>query len=191
MFFAIISEMDISDRAFMLALYENYYGLVRKTIYGITFNKNNIEDLIDDVFVKLIKKAALLRTFNSCKTTAYVVYTSRSIAINHIKHNDVEKKHMFYLEDLEVYEDTYAEDGPEDLIMRKDELRILSDAILQLPQNKKDILHFKYRLKMSDEEIAQKLGISTNSVREYLTRARRQAKKLMEKEVNGNIKYDR
>lgn len=188
MLFTTISELDFSDREFVLDLYKNYYGLVRKTITRISFNKNNIEDLVNDVFVKLIGKVTLLRTFESCRTTAYVVYTSRSVAINYIKHNDVENKHILYVDDLEIYEDTYTEDAPEEIVMRKDELRILADAISRLPQSQKDILYFKYRLKMSDEEIAQILGIATNSVREYLTRARRHAKTLMDKEVTGNAK---
>ncbi len=79
MLFTTIPELDFSDREFVLDLYKNYYGLVRKTINRISFNKNNVEDLINDVFVKLIGKVTLLRTFESCRTTAYVVYTSRSV----------------------------------------------------------------------------------------------------------------
>ncbi len=37
---------------------------------------------------------------------------------------------------------------------------------------------------MNDEEIAESIGIASDSVRQYLTRARRKAKELMDKEMN-------
>ncbi|OPY58988.1 MAG: RNA polymerase sigma factor [Pelotomaculum sp. PtaU1.Bin035] len=60
----------------------------------------------------------------------------------------------------------------------------LGNAILRLPEKQKDLLYFKYILEMADAEIAEIFGIAPDSVRQYLTRARREAKKLMDKEVN-------
>lgn len=65
-------------KAFMLSLYQDYYGLVRKTVYNITHEEDNMEDLINNTFLKLIEKISLIRTLDGCKTAAYVVYTSRS-----------------------------------------------------------------------------------------------------------------
>lgn len=48
------------DKAFMLSLYNNYYGLVRKTVYNITHDADNAEDLINDTFIKLIEKISLI-----------------------------------------------------------------------------------------------------------------------------------
>lgn len=87
---------DDDDKAFIQTLYQDYYALVRSTVYKIMRGKNNMDDLVEDTFVKLIEKISLLRTFDSCKTAAYVVYTARSVAINFIKHRDVQKKHTFY-----------------------------------------------------------------------------------------------
>ena len=47
-------------------------------------------------------------------------------------------------------------------------------AFQQLPESIKDILRYKYLLEMSDREIADLLDIDKNSVRAYLTRARRE-----------------
>jgi RNA polymerase sigma-70 factor (ECF subfamily) len=70
------------DKAFMLNLYKNYYALVRKTVYNITRDKNQAEDLANDTFIKLIERISSIRTLESCSLAAYVVYTSRSVAIN-------------------------------------------------------------------------------------------------------------
>lgn len=178
-----ISELENDDKAFMLDLYKSYYGLVRKTIFGITHDSKEIEDLINDIFIKLIEKISLLRTFDSCKTTAYVVYTIRSVTINYIKHKKVENKHMYY---SDIAEDVFGlDDDSEVRIVHQEELELLCDVITKLPTKEKDLLYFKYVLEMKDSEIANILGIAPNSVRQYLTRARRDAKKLMEKEMSN------
>jgi RNA polymerase sigma-70 factor (ECF subfamily) len=178
---------DDGDRAFMLNLYNNYYALVRKTVYSITHDNNDIEDLINDVFVKLIGKISILRNINCCKTASYVVYTTRSVTINYLKHLSVIKKHTFYGEDADIADSLISMDNDmEDRFVFQSDLEALGNAILKLPQKHKDLLHYKYILEMDDAEIAEVLGINRNSVREYLTRARRNAKKLIDKEMLGN-----
>lgn len=172
------------DKDFMVDLYRNYYGLVRKTVYNITHDTNVVEDLIDDTFLKLIGKIPLLRTLACCKTAAYVVYTSRNVAINFIKHRDVEKKHTYYGEDTDLAETVIDLNfGVEGMIIRQEEAMEMNEAILSLPEKEKDLLYFKYVLEMNNEELAEVLGIKSGSVRQYLTRARRKAQKLFKKEV--------
>jgi len=170
----------------MLNLYQDYYGLVRKTLYNITHDAGHTEDLVNDTFIKLINKIPLLRTLESCKTTAYVVYTSRSVAINFIKHRDVEKKHGYYGMDADLAETAAAsDDSVEETIVRQEEINEMGSALLKLPEKQKDLLYFKYFLEMDNAEIAEILGIGTASVREYLTRARRNAKKMLAKEMDN------
>lgn len=102
------------DKDFMLDLYKNYYSLVRKTIYNITHDNKDIEDLINDIFIKLIEKISLIRTLGCYKLTTYIVYTARSITANYIKHKKVENKHIYYGDDTDIAEDiSNYEDGSE------------------------------------------------------------------------------
>lgn len=186
---ALITQLDDDERAFMLNLYKNYYNFTRKTIFNITHNNEDIEDLIDEVFIKLIEKVPLLRTFDCCKTTSYIAYTIRSVSINYIKHKKVENKHTYYCEDSDIIE-TLAifEDESEERLVKQEEIESLSKAVMKLPQTQKDLLYFKYILEKSDQQIAETFGIAQNSVRQYLTRARRNAKKLIEKEAISDAK---
>jgi len=182
----IITALEVDDdKAFMINLYREYYGLVRKTVYNITHNADNVEDLVNDTFIKLIEKLSLIRALESCRLAAYVVYTSRSVAINHIKHKSIQKKHAYYGGDADPTEKMPdLERTIEDRIIRQEEVIEMDNAILRLPEKQKALLYFKYILEMHDREIAEILKIDPNSVRQYLTRARREAKKLMDKEVN-------
>lgn len=171
----------------MLKFYKEYYGLVRKTVYNITHDIGILKDLVSDTFLKLIEKISLLRTLESCKVAAYVVYTSRSVAINHIKRINVQNKHIFYGADADLAEKVIGIAEPiVDRIIHQEELEELSKAISKLPEKQKDLLYFKYILEMDEQKIAEIFGIAPDSVRQYLTRARRNAKQIMIKEMNEN-----
>nr|WP_081579701.1 sigma-70 family RNA polymerase sigma factor [Oscillibacter ruminantium] len=187
MFATLVTQLDDDDRAFMLNLYKNYYNLARKNIFNITHSRDDLEDLIDDVFVKLIEKVSLIRNFECCKLTTYIVYTIKSVSINHLKHKAVEMKHLYYSENTDILDDC-TESGSEfdDRLIQEEDITSLRHAISLLPQSQKDLLYFKYLLDMSDPEIAETIGISPDSVRQYLTRARRNARRLMEKEMSSS-----
>lgn len=190
MFVLMMAHLDDDDRDFILKIYKNYYSYARKKIYDITHDNERIEDLIDDVFVKLIEKISVIRTLSSCSLTSYVVFTIRSVSINYNNHKNVESKYICYNDDADSALDflNQIEDDSQSSLERlihREEAESLSDAVSKLPQNQQDLLYFKYILEMKDEEIAQIFGIASNSVRQYLTRARRNAKKLMEKELSN------
>jgi len=182
---AIAAIESDDDKAFMLNLYTDYYGLVRKNIYNITHDVDQIEDLVNDTFIKLIEKISLIRNMDSCSTAAYVVYTSRSVAIDYIKHRNVEKRHVYSGGELDLAETLQdVKDDMEYSIIRQEEINEMGKAVSRLPAKHKYLLYFKYMLEMSDRDIAGVLNIAPNSVRQYLTRARREARKLIDKEMN-------
>ncbi|HQE22690.1 MAG TPA: sigma-70 family RNA polymerase sigma factor [Syntrophomonadaceae bacterium] len=182
---AIESMDNDNDKAFMLSLYHDYYGLVWKTVYNITRDAGHAEDLVNDTFIRLIEKISVIRKLDSCKLAAYVVYTSRSVAINFIKHRDVQSKYAYYGKELDLQEEIPSlEESIEEKIIYQEKIEVLVNAILKLPEKYKNLLYFKYVLEMDDREIAGILRIAPNSVRQYLTRARRKAKELMDKEMD-------
>jgi len=160
-------------------VYKDYYGLVKRTVIKITGSHSEVDDLVGDCFLRLIEKTSTIRDLSRGKLTAYIKYTARSVAINYIKHKDVVKKHVDISEtDLSDYSAAEQTDVDERLI-QEHELELLSKAILQLPEKTKNILYFKYLLGMTDEQISQIYSISTDSVRMYLSRARKDAKRLI------------
>ena len=111
------------------------------------------------------------------------------MAINFIKHRDVENKHRYYGLDTDMADlVAAAEDTVEDRIINQEEMAEISSVLLNLPEKQKDLLYFKYFLEMDNAEIAEILGIAPASVRQYLTRARRNAQKLLAEEMN---RYER
>jgi RNA polymerase sigma-70 factor (ECF subfamily) len=107
------------------------------------------------------------------------------MAINYLKHRNVEKKHIYFGNEFDLAENLQiVEDDMEFRIIHQEEIEELGKAVLKLPAKHKYLLYFKYMLDMNDKNIAEILNIAPNSVRQYLTRARREAKKLIDKEMN-------
>ena len=184
---AVLTDPD--DRDFMMDLYKEHYGLVRSAISKVTRDKDHLEDLINDTFLKLVGKISILRTLNCCKLVAYVVYTSRSVSINFVRHRAVQNKHTYFglVDDL-AQGVADPNDTVEDKVVYWEEREDLWKAVLRLPEKQKNLLYFKYVLEMHDTEISETLGITPDSVRQYLTRARRAAKKLINEEGKDNDK---
>jgi len=185
----IESVEDESDRTFMIHLYEQYDRIIRKTIYKVTYDLDSLEDLTQDTYEKLIKKVSTIRSLECHKLVTYVVYTSKSVAINYIKHRDVVQKHAFYGNEDDLAEDLQNfPDGIEEQSIQRLDVESVLGAIAKLSEAKKDILYFKYFLDMSDDEIAKIMNISSGNVRQYLRRARNAAKALINGEVTPNAK---
>lgn len=181
MFVLLATLTDESDREFIFGLYRNHYALVRKVIYGITRDSNNIEDLINDSYIRLIEKIFTLRALDCHKTVAYLVYTAKNVAINHIRHRGVQGKYLYYGQDADIA-DTVVDlaVSVEERIVYRENVEEIYQGLARLPERYKDVLYFRYILGMTDAEIAEKLNITSVGVRQYLTRARRTAKQRMQ-----------
>jgi len=183
--FATITDPD--DRDFMMDLYKVHYGFVRSAILKITGDRDCLEDLTSDTFMKLIGKIAILRTLDCCRLAAYVVYTSRSIGINFVRHRTVQDKYVYFGLEEDLAEGAAdPRESVEDKVIYWDEREDLWRTILRLPEKDRGLLYFKYVMELHDVDIAELLNITPASVRQYLTRARRAAKKLIEEEVKDH-----
>lgn len=87
------------DQAFMLWLYQEFKDIMLSTAKKYISDPEDQEDVVQDSIIKLIKKISVLRGKERCILCAYVVYTVRNTAINHLQHKAVEKAHFEDLDD--------------------------------------------------------------------------------------------
>ena len=183
-FLAIINELhNESDQEFLIELYQSHYDLVYRKIRAIIGDKAEVDDLCQECFIRLIKKISLLRGLKCNILTGYVVITSRNIALNYLKHHRIQDQYLYY--DIEDDYSASLHDpaiGMEEMIVQQENAEEVSQALSKLPERQREMIYLKYILDLSDNEIAQQLGISPNSVRVYLHRARQQAKVILREE---------
>lgn len=169
---AIMAIEDDDDRAFMERVYLDYRKLMYHVAFGIMRDHYSTEDIINSSCENLCKKISLLRSFDTCKLKAYVVFTCRNTALNALKFRNRQNARLFYDLDL-VSETVTSDDDVAEHILREAEIADLTDGLNQLLPKERDILQLRYLLQKNDQEIAAIYGIKQGSVRYYLTLARR------------------
>lgn len=176
----ILAIEDESDRAFMTALFIQYQKLMYSTILKVTTDAWLADDIFQITLENLIKKIDLLKNLDRDHLVNYILVASRNTAYNVSQHQRRELARY----DPECHADDYSLNGfnVEDYVIEKSQSSVLHSIWSKLDSRTKFILESKYILEKTDSEIAKDLGIEPASVRMALSRARRKAQDLMEKE---------
>ena len=180
---AVANIDNEQDQIFMTELYDNYYSLMYKKALEYVQNQHDAEDIAHDVYIKLMKKIPTLKGLECCTLVAYIVYSVKNTSLNFIKSRNKNSEAMFLYGDDELLKDIRGDtDTPEEIFIDKYDAEALHEAIKRLNPKYALVLECKYFERLSDNNIAKILSIKPDSVREYLTRARKALKKMLEKE---------
>ncbi len=144
--------------------------------YWMLQNREDAEDLVQEVFAKLWKMKTELPKYNSVE--ALLITITRNMCLNRIK----KKKLMQVDEPTESVRSPIL--NPHDKLEYKEDQRLVSNAILQLPELQKVILHLKSVEGLEIKEIAQLVGESENHVRVTLSRARKKVREIVQNHFN-------
>ena len=174
--FIIQSIESPDDRGFMESIYNAYSRLMFSEIKKIVCDEWATEDIMHTVVVKLIDKLQVLQTLSKPKLVKYIVSASRNTAYNYLRDNNKITAVAF---DDSV--DMIIADTPDfdNLLILREEHSSISAAWEKLDEHNKRLLESKYILAQSNKEIADELGIGTESVRTYLARARNALKEII------------
>lgn len=178
----ILAIENESDREYMTSLYCQYEKLMYSTIRKFTNDPWLVDDIMQNTLEKLMHKISLLKSLNrdrlisyvisSCKNNAYIILryqsTHSAIDFTDTNYNDCS------LDDFSIIESR---------LLHEEELSYLIRIWPLLTPRNQFILRAKYILEKSSSEIAHELRIKPESVRMALTRARKEAYILIEREM--------
>lgn len=165
-----------SERAFK-KLVDKHQKLVVNTCYGLVHNREDAEDIAQEVFVEVYRNIDKFRADAKLSTWLYRIAVNRSL--NHIRNN---KKHRWFSavkdevaaknrELLQVR--TSKTDEPEYDLENKQRAIILKEAINSLPKNQKVAFTLSKYEELSYQEIAEVMDLSVSSVESLLFRAKK------------------
>jgi RNA polymerase sigma-70 factor (ECF subfamily) len=168
-----------SDREYVERLWSDYKYLLYKKASGFTGDRELQKDIVQSALLVIIKNISTIRALRCCVLPSYLVLIVRSVSINALKKAGMEAP----APDGDQYDNIPdGGAGTDDAVLRaaehEDILRLLSG----LSESDRLLLEGKYLLELSDAELAKILGISKDSVRMKLTRARRRAEKIFRNE---------
>lgn len=165
---------DETDRQFMENLYAQYHRLMYAQALEVLRQSQAAEDAVSESLLALIKKISLLRTFDSARLRSYVVVTVKHLSITLLNKRQREK-----IDSGVALEDLADAGRVDDRLLEEAGVERIRQAIRALPPREKDIMLMKYFREMTDEEIAEEIGVRPVSVRVHLSRARKHLAQLL------------
>lgn len=177
---SILIIEDEGDRAFIARLYIQHSDLMFGIALSYLRDYHDAQDAVNDAVVRLIDKIPELKEKNGCILRSYVVTTIVRTSLNALRKRSRQNQATSTLD--QSITDTVADDGPpvDSLVISRITNEELLTALEKLPERERNLLRWKYFDEYQDEEIAAFLNIGKNSVRAYLTNARRQLYSLLE-----------
>ncbi|HOK40894.1 MAG TPA: sigma-70 family RNA polymerase sigma factor [bacterium] len=149
------------DKMAMQFLMEKYHQYLFKIGYSFLNNKEDIEDLIQDTYIKIIKN------IKQYKMNNYFKYWITRMLKNNII-NFYKKKKINVLDETQLFALNNVEDNsPDTMIQLLNEERIaIINSIIneELKEEKKKIIEMKFNENLKAKEIAEKLKMPLNTV---------------------------
>jgi RNA polymerase sigma-70 factor (ECF subfamily) len=179
----LIKELQGENQAAFKELFDSFSTLVYNVAYRMLQNKQDAEDVTQEVFFHAYKSLKHFRAESQLSTWLYRIAVNRSL--NHQRKRKLDRwlSLDFSQSDDDSDDKGYdvtAEEGPDTMVEKKDTERIVQKAINSLPdQQRIAILLHRYE-ELSYEEIAKIMEVTVASVESRLHRAKQMlARKLL------------
>ena len=144
--------------------FEQYYSMVYKLAFIRTGNKADAEDILSDVFIRLIKNIEKIQSEAHLK--AWLIRATINCINSLLKRAD--RVHQVRITEVDA--------------VTEDEKASVLPAVLNLPVHQKTVVYMYYFEGYSVEEIAKLCGVQKGTVKSRLARARKSLKNTLEGE---------
>lgn len=151
-----------------IEVYTPYLSTVLYNMVGSGLPKEDIEEIVSDVFVMLWKNAEYI-DLSKGTLRSYIAATARNLALKRLN----KKKDYTNLDDIEIpIEDEFTDDNK----------KSIWDAVMRLgePDNEIFVRFYKYDEKLKD--ISKATGLNISTIKTKLSRGKRKLKKILNAE---------
>lgn len=161
--------MDVTEKK-ISALVEKYADTIFRLAYSYTKNRQDAEDVVQEVFIKIMRleksfdngeneKAWILRvTINTCKDVLKQYWNKNTQGFSEVEET--------------FYTDEYSHDN------------IVFEAVMSLDEQYRTVIHLYYYEGYKTPDISEIIGKREASVRSILHRARKQLKTILKEEYD-------
>ncbi len=148
-------------------VYVKYHSVLCFFAYKVTKSYSEAEDVVHSVFERLLEKGVNLE--NDQALRSYLFSAVHNASLNYIKRDGIKKKHTDYT----ITHESDRDDSS--YLLERMEAEILFEVfskIDELPTECSKVFKLSYIENLSNQEIADKLGISVNTVKSQKSRAK-------------------
>ena len=175
-----------SEEAFAELLHR-HKSRVYTSIYMIVKDHYIAEDIMQEVFIKVIKQIKSDQYNEQGKFLPWILRIAHNMAIDHFRKKKRYPVITFDNGDPITNTMDFAEMPEEDRQVKKEMHAQVRDLIKRLPNNQKQVLIMRHYMDLSFQEIAEQSGVSINTA---LGRMRYALINLRKKLKQINIAYD-
>ncbi|MEY3416480.1 MAG: hypothetical protein RL060_591 [Bacteroidota bacterium] len=175
-----------NEKAFEVLL-RRHKSKIYSTIFTIVKDQYIAEDLMQDVFIKIVDIIRSGRYNEEGKFIQWAARMAHNLAIDHFRRN--KRYPTIVLEEgMSVFNSlNFAEASIEDVRIKDETHTSLRNMIQTLPEPQREVLLMRHYAEMSFHEIAEATGVSINTSLGRMRYALINLRKLMEK---TNVAYD-
>lgn len=148
----------------MAKLYDEYYKYLYDTVYRILPVDDDVQDIVQNVFIEIWRKHQLLDIQTSLRM--YLRKAAINRCMNHIRSNS-RIPHYMHVDELEIDSDC----GLQMQIEADETEQLLNDAINALPLKCRIVFGLSRFEDMNYQKISENLDISVKTVEHHITKA--------------------
>ena len=181
----IISRVLKGEQQLFAGLVERYQNYVFTLVLRFTDNREDAEELSQDIFVKAYRSLADFRGDSKFSTWLYTIVRTSCITFLRKKKLDttsIDNEKTFI--QLENRESGFKAN----IIEQKSRQAMVNEAIKLLSPDDAQIITLFYKAEQSLEEIGNVIGADPNTVKVKLHRARQRLKEKMEKYFSHEVR---
>jgi RNA polymerase sigma factor (sigma-70 family) len=181
----IIRHVLKGDQQVFAELVSRYQNYVFTLVMRFTENREDAEEVSQDVFVKAYRSLADFRGDSKFSTWLYTIARTSSITfLRKKKLETVSIDNEKTAVQLENRESSFSAN----VIEQKSRIQMVNEAIQLLSVDDAQIITLFYKAEQSLEEMGKILGMEPNTVKVKLHRARQRLKEKMEKHFSNEIR---
>lgn len=144
-------------------VFDTYYGKLCDFAFTILRDVDEAEDAVQSMFLKIWEKREVLIITHMLKS--YLYRAIHNYCLNQLEHREIKKKHLQF----NMYQSSNDIQQPEIFPMELE--KNIQSAISKLPEQCGIIFKMSRYEELKYAEIAQRLGISVNTVENQISKA--------------------
>jgi RNA polymerase sigma-70 factor (ECF subfamily) len=172
----IISLILQGDRQKFLMLVEKYQSMVFRTCMGFLHNKDDADDLTQDIFIQAYQSLHSFKGEATFSTWIYRIAVNASL--NRVRKSSG-KPVISRLDSLfspgkekEISVPVFDAENPESILIREEHSKWVQDALDSLPENQRTAIVLSKYDDLSQKEIAEIMNTTEGAVEALIQRAK-------------------
>ena len=161
----MLSKMADGDQLAFRQFFDIYKEKLFTFVYGLTHSKVDAEEVLQDVFLKLWESRSRLKEIDNPQ--AYIFRMTRNRTLDLLSRIGRDQKLIKQLwANIRM-----SEEFTEQILQARESQKLIREAMTELSDRQRKIIELSREEGLSHDEIASKLGLSKQTVKNHLSEA--------------------